>query len=54
MKKEYIEPTIDVITLRTMGMLAASLTKDDSEENVVKNEDEVLSIKIFDDDNEDW
>jgi hypothetical protein len=54
MKKEYIEPTIDVITLRTMGMLAASLTKDDSEENAVKNEDEVLSIKIFDDDNEDW
>ncbi len=52
MKKEYIEPTIDVITLRTMGMLAASLTK--SDEETVTNEEDVLSIKIFDDDNEDW
>jgi hypothetical protein len=54
MKKEYIEPTIEVMALRTIGMLAASLPKD--ENDGVDNESDVLSIEFFSNDNssEDW
>ena len=53
MKKEYIEPTIDVIVLHTFGVLANSLPKDETQG--VNNENEVLSIEWFDNGgSEDW
>ena len=56
MKKEYIEPTIEVMALRTIGMLAASLPKDENDGDGVDNESDVLSIEFFSNDNssEDW
>ena len=52
MKKEYIIPQLEEIVLNSKGaLLTESMTK--NEETVTKEED-VLSIKIFDDDNEDW
>ena len=52
MKKEYINPTICVVTLNTVGMLAASLSKNQQE--TVTNENEVLSMEFFDDEEEEW
>jgi len=51
MKKEYINPTICVVTLNTVGMLAASLNKN---QETVTNENEVLSMEFFDDEEEEW
>ncbi len=55
MKKEYIEPTIDVMVIHTCGMLAISLPKGDENQGV-DNEDDVLSIEWFDngESDEDW
>lgn len=52
MKKEYINPTICVVTLNTVGMLATSLSKNQQE--TVTNENEVLSMEFFDDEEEEW
>jgi hypothetical protein len=52
MKKEYINPTICVVTLNTVGMLAASLPQS---QETVTNEDKVLAIEFFDDvEEEEW
>ena len=49
MKKEYINPTICVVTLNTVGMLANSLSKN---QETVTDEKDVLSMEFFDDDEE--
>jgi hypothetical protein len=52
MKKTYINPTLEVVTLQTIGMLAASLPLSSTE---VTDESEVLAPSVggdftFDDD----
>lgn len=53
MKKEYINPTICVVTLNTVGMLAASLPQNQQE--TVTDEEEVLSMEFYGDvEEEEW
>jgi hypothetical protein len=44
MKKTYMQPTIEVVKIQTLGMLAASLPK---ETTGVSDESEVLSRGLF-------
>ncbi len=54
MKKQYIQPSIEVHKIQTMGMLAASSLSKNSD--TVTNESDVLArgLDWDDEDEEDW
>ncbi len=46
MKKTYLQPTVDVIEIQTMSMLASSLLIDNSTDNMIEDPSVILSREM--------